>query len=252
MEKVDDIDTNRPSFMFSPLVLPKGSVQLENGTLYQHFDHGVTYYELSDTQVRVGLTKRVEFQMFVPTFILNHQSHTTLYQAGTTDLEEVGFKIQLPAIKKFQPTVIAAMNIPTGSKNINGPGVQPVFRMPYGISVGNWGIMGMQSLLVLNSGRDAQYQPDFMLTRNITPRLGVFAEYLGVFTHQANGFSIMHFGSTWKVARDHQFDIQWGFGLNKSAPAALVGVGYSYRFDWLPWGGPRTPKPRESDKPQAP
>jgi hypothetical protein len=34
MSQKDDIDTNRPSFMDSPLVLPKSSVQLENGTLY--------------------------------------------------------------------------------------------------------------------------------------------------------------------------------------------------------------------------
>ena len=148
-------------------------------------------------------------------------------------------KYQLPAINKFQPTVIAALNIPTGSKTISGPGVQPVFRAPWAYPIGNWSIMGMQSLLVLNSGHDVQYQPDFMLSRSITSRVGVFIEYEGVFTRQARGFSIMHFGSTWKIARDHQLDIHWGVGLNKSAPAALVGVGYSYRFDRLPWGGPR-------------
>ena len=95
MEKTDDIDTNRPSFMFSPMVLPKGSIQLENGTLYQHFDHGVTYYDIPETQVRVGLTERVEFEMFVPDFVLTHQSHTSLCQAGGSDLNEVGFEVSV-------------------------------------------------------------------------------------------------------------------------------------------------------------
>jgi hypothetical protein len=235
MEQTDDIDTNRPSFMFSPLVLPKGSLQLENGTLYQHFDHGITYWDASETQVRVGITRQAEFEMFVPNFVLQHQAHTDIYEAGASDLSEVGIKYQLPTIQKFQPTLIAAMNIPTGSKTISGSGVEPFFRAPWSYPIKTWSIMGMQSLLVLNSGRNTQYQNNFMITKSITPRTGVFTEYEGVFTHHANGFSIMHFGAIWKIARDHQVDIQWGFGLNKSAPAALVGAGYSFRLDGLPW-----------------
>lgn len=237
MEKTDDIDTNRPSFMFSPLVLPRGSIQVENGTVYQHIPHGVTYFDIPETQVRVGWSRRAEFQMFVPMFVLIDRSDRQLNAAS--NLNEVGIKYQLPAIKKFQPTVIAALNIPTGNRVILGPGVQPVFRAPWGYPIGKWSIMGMQSLLVLNSGRDVQYQPDFMLVRSITPRLNAFVEYLGVFTHHARGVSLIHFGSTWKVARHHQLDVHWGFGLNRTAPAAFVGAGYSYRFDWLPWGWPR-------------
>src|SRR5271155_1934501 len=33
MDQTDDIDTNRPSFMDSPLVVPKGRLQPENGAL---------------------------------------------------------------------------------------------------------------------------------------------------------------------------------------------------------------------------
>src|SRR6516165_7179022 len=128
MEKTDDIDTNRPSFMFSPLVLPAGSLQFENGTLYQHFQHGRTNFGIPETQVRLGLTKRTEFEMFVPNFVLNHQEHTIARAGGASDLNEVGIKHQFPSIRNFQITFIGALNIPTGSVTISGPGVQPVFR----------------------------------------------------------------------------------------------------------------------------
>ncbi len=236
LEKTDFIDTNRPSFMFSPLVVPQASVQLENGTLYQHLQHGGTYYDISETQVRLGLTGRTEFQMFVPSFVLLRQAHAPATTAGASDLTEVGFKHQFPTVKKFQITFIGAMNLPTGSKTISGSGVEPVFRMPWAYPIkGGWQIMGMQSLLLLNSGGALEYEPDFMLSKSFGPRAGLFAEYGGFFTQGRAGLSIAHFGAVYRPARHHQLDVQCGFGLNKSAPAAFVGAGYSYRFDHLPW-----------------
>lgn len=72
LTKSDDIDTNRPSFTSSPLVVLRGSWQLENGGLYQHFQHGINYFDASETQVRFGLAKRTEFQMFGPSWVLLH------------------------------------------------------------------------------------------------------------------------------------------------------------------------------------
>lgn len=93
--------------------------------------------------------------------------------------------------------------------------------------------MGMQSLLVLNKGRDVQYQPDVMLSYSPTNRIGFFAEYVGFITHRLPDVNIAHFGAVFKPARHHQLDAHFGVGLNKSAPAIFVGAGYSYRFDKL-------------------
>ncbi len=236
MDKTEDIDTNRPSFMFSPLVVPRGSVQLENGTLYQHFQHGINYFDISETQVRLGLSKRSEFQMFVPNFVLTHQEHLSETQTGVSDLGEVGIKQQIGPIKKLQLCLIPSLDIPTGSTTISGRGVQPVFRAPWSYPLTkNWSIMGMQSLLVLNSGRKVQYQPDFMLNRSIGTRTGVFAEYVGFFTDHAQSLQIAHFGGVRKLNRNQQIDMHFGFGLDKTAPTAFVGAGYSFRFDRLAW-----------------
>ncbi len=251
----DDIDTNRPSFMDSPLVVPKGSLQLENGTLYQHFQHGVNYYDIPENEVRFGITTHTEFQMFTPSWVmLNSQGATTVavsntmpgsavietgpstFQNGVSDLNEAGIKHQFgPFFKDLNVSLIAGVNIPTGRRLISGGGVQPVVRMPWmkGLTK-NWSYGGMQSVLVVNSGRDVQWQNFWMLSRAFGARTSAFMEYAGFYTHQEKPSNIIHFGLVRKLNKNNQIDMHFGFGLNQAAPAALVGVGYSFRFDRLP------------------
>lgn len=234
LEQSDYIDTNRPSFCQSSLVVPQGSLQLENGSLYQQFQHGLTYADVPETEVRVGFTRKTEFQMFVPNVVfLNQDSKTNI---GASDLGEVGFKEQLINAKRFIASFVTGVNIPTGSKLVSGTGIQPVIRLPYLIPITkNWSICGMQSLVVINSGRSAQWQPFVMATRSFGDKPSVFIEYAGFFTHNAQPVNIIHFGGAYKLNHNHQVDMHFGFGMNKAAPAALVGFGYSYRFDRLPW-----------------
>lgn len=237
MEKDEDIDTNRPSFMFSPLVVPKGSLQLENGGLYQHFQHGTNFYGASETQVRLGLTKRAEFQMFVPSYGASVRAHRNGSLSGVSGLSEVGIKYQIAQLKKLQLSVIPSVNIPTSSQDVYlGKGVQGIFRVPWCYPLTpKLSVEGMQSILLLNSGRSVKYQPDFMLSRSIGSKASVFAEYVGFFTQHFSSSQIAHFGGVYKIKPHHQVDLHFGFGLDQTAPAAFIGSGYSYRFDKLPW-----------------
>jgi len=255
MAKDDDIDTNRPSFMDSPLVVPRGSLQFENGGLYQHFQHGLNYYDASETEVRLGLTKGTEFQMFVPNWELLHsrqsasagisntspsfavfQSTQANTRSGVSDLGEIGIKQQLrPILKDLNVSVIAGLNAPTGNRFISGTGVQPVVRVPFTKQLTkNVSYGGMQSLLVINSGRDVQWQNFWLVSRAIGKRSSLFIEYAGFFTHHATASNIIHFGAVRKVNKNMQVDVQFGFGLDQTAPAAFVGAGYSLRLDRLP------------------
>jgi hypothetical protein len=162
--------------------------------------------------------------------------------AGVTDLSEIGIKRQIQPFKKLIASVVASVNVPTGSRAFSDRGVEPVFRVPYSILINRkWSLCGMQSLLVLNSGRNVSYEPFVMVTRTLGSRsqTEIFAEYAGFFTHRLPTVQFAHFGCAYKLRRHHQVDIHFGFGLDKSAPVALVGVGYSYRFDGLPW--PKSP-----------
>jgi hypothetical protein len=269
--KDEDIDTNRPSFMDSPLVVPKGSLQFENGTLYQHFQHGSTSYDIPETEVRVGLLKHTEFQMFTPNWFLLHRAGSSTVALsgypsvpvlehisgstanGVSDLGEAGIKqeIKLPQkgiLKGLNLAVIGGVNIPTGRSLISTSGPGPVIRAPWTKSLTkNWSAGGMQSIVLLDNGRDVQYQNFWLLCRAFGARTSAFIEYGGFYTRNSSyavpvrssrryilPSNIIHMGLVRKLNKNNQVDLQFGFGLDQTAPAAFVGVGYSFRLDRLP------------------
>ncbi|MBX9688848.1 MAG: transporter [Candidatus Obscuribacterales bacterium] len=237
VDKSDDIDTNRPSFCQSAFVVPMGSIQLENGALYQHFQHGLTYFDLPENQLRIGLLEKTELQVFNPEMVLYNQSASTF--AGASGLGELGLKHQFGPFKRLTASLVSALNVPLGAKFVSGTTVQPVFRVPFCLSLNkNWSLCGMQSIILSNSRGDIQWQPFFMLSRSLGKKAAAFAEYAAFFQQNSHGpaQSISHFGAIYKLNRQHQLDLHFGFGLSSSAPSAFVGFGYSYRFDRLPWG----------------
>jgi hypothetical protein len=218
--------------MFSPLVLPQGSIQFENGTLYQGFQHRHWTYDVPETQVRVGVLKSTELQIYVPNAFLWHTGNMT--NGKVADLTEIGIKSHLgPESSKFNASVIADITVPTGSPVVSGSGVQAAFRLPWGVNIKQWSVAGMQSLLILNKAKNLQYFPDLLLSRNIGSKSAVFIEYGGYFTQRMMPVNLIHFGGVYKITPHQQLDIQFGFGMNRAAPTAFVGAGYSFRIDAL-------------------
>jgi hypothetical protein len=245
LEKTDDIDTNRPSFMDSPLVLPRASIQAENGTLFQGFRKSAYQYDIPETEVRVGLSSHTELQMFTPNYNLLHTNGTSTSQVS--DITEIGIKEQLGPIlpnakdvpgflRNYNLAVIVAATPPTGSSVISGTGTAGTLRFPWSKSIGkNYCIAGMQSLLLLNNGHTVEWQPDVLFGRNIGSRGFIFAEYGGFLTESQGIMNIAHFGGVRKLTRHQQVDMQFGFGMNHTSPIAFVGFGYSFRFDKFKW-----------------
>lgn len=249
LDKDDPIDTNRPSFCQSAFTVPAGSLQVENGALYQHFQHGLTNLSIPENEVRVGLLKGTEFQMFTPNMILFNQSRTTL--AGMTGFKEVGIKQQIGPFKRFTMSVVGGVNIPTGSKLLSRTSVMPVIRFPYRVQLNkNWVFLGMQSITVSGPHGDILYEPAVMLSRSIGKKAAAFCEYGGFFVQNTHdpGISIAHFGGVYDLNKYNQLDLHFGFGMSRTSPSAFVGAGYSYRFDKLPWGNSKKPlEPKNTD-----
>ncbi len=228
----DNIDTNRPSFMFSPIVLPKGSLQLENGCLDSGLRRGRVGFDLPETQVRIGLARSTEFQVFVPNYVLSKAEGK--FSSAVTDISEIGIKQQLPTKGKLKAAVIAAVSAPTGSSRLSLGGTSGILRLPYLYAINDkWCIAGMQSLLIINHGKSVQWQPDVLVSRSIGSKACAFLEYGGYFTSNRNPINLIHVGAEYKITPHQELDAHFGFGLNQSAPSAFVGGGYSFRLDGL-------------------
>jgi hypothetical protein len=61
----------------------------------------------------------------------------------------------------------------------------------------------------------------------------VFVEYVRTFPASGGSAQLINSGAGYRLDDNHQIDFHLGFGLDRNAPAYIVGVGYSFRVDGL-------------------
>jgi hypothetical protein len=63
-----EIVTDRPDVTESSTVVPKGSLQIENGATWTA-DHGSQTFDLSESLMRFGISTRTEIRFVVPNYL---------------------------------------------------------------------------------------------------------------------------------------------------------------------------------------
>lgn len=229
-----EIVTDRPDVTESSIVVPKGSLQFENGLTWTR-DHGSQTFDLSESLIRFGVTARTEVRIVVPNYL-----------GGISGLDATGFgdiafgiKQQLgPLPGGFDLSVIVALSLPTGSSHVSSHGYDPFIKFPWSKELkAGWSIGGMQSLFWNTDAakRNGVWEPTFYIEKEITKALDSFAEYAGDFAQQGGPKEIAHFGAAYRFTPRQQVDFHFGFGVSRSAPTHFFAVGYSFRIDKL-WG----------------
>jgi hypothetical protein len=226
------INTDRPAFTNSSVVVPPGSFQAENGFLATG-NFGQTVVDVPETLVRFGLTKRTEFRFTVPDYFDNV---TTGAGGGFGDLA-LGVKQQLGPLHKFDLSLIAFVSIPTGANGVSSGGYDPGLQAPWSRALSaNWTAAGMFSVYwptyqsPEGRARNVTGETTFLFDRQLTKPWDAFVEYAGDFPEVGGTRHVLHFGTAFKVANDQQVDFHVGFGLSAAAVDHIVGVGYSFRF----------------------
>src|SRR6266404_5199938 len=114
----DEISTDRPDVTNSSLVVPAGSLQIENGFNSSARD-GTRLVDGTNTRLRLGITQCLELLVDVPT-----------YFANVRGLEGSGFSDVAPALKwqispipgKVDLSAVFGVALPIGSTGITGRG----------------------------------------------------------------------------------------------------------------------------------
>lgn len=226
------IVTDRPDVTESSIVVPKGSLQLENG-LTCTTDHGSQTFDLSESLLRFGVSSRTEIRFVVPNY-LGHISGSAA--TGFGDLA-LGMKQQLgPLPGGFDLSVIVAVSLPTGAIRVSSHGYDPFIKFPWSreLKVG-WSIGGMQSLFWNTDAgkRNGLWEPTFYIEKEITKPWDVFAEYAGDFVQNGRSKEIAHFGTAYRLGPRQQVDFHFGFAVSQAAAHHFFAVGYSFRIDKL-------------------
>ena len=224
------ISTDRPQITNSSIVVPCGSLQLENG-LQVTSSSGQRTVDLPETSVRYGLAKNTELRFMVPDYFSNASSGMA-FSNGFGDLS-LGLKQQLGPIRGFDLSVIASLSLPTGAGAISSHGSDPAVQLPWSHSISkNWTAAGQFGLgwPTQPAGRNLMGQSSVYFDRQLTSLFDAYVEYSGVFPQSGGRQHLIDFGAAYKATPHQQVDFHCGFGLSSAAPDYAIGLGYSVRF----------------------
>jgi hypothetical protein len=232
------IVTDRPDVTESSIVVPKGSLQLENGMTWTS-DHGFQTFDLSESLLRLGASTRTEIRIVVPNYLGEISGSNA---SGFGDIA-LGVKHQLgPLPGGFDLSIIAAVSLPTGGIGVSSHGYDPFIKLPWSKELkAGWSVGGMQSIFWNTAGskRNGVWEPTFYIEKEITKPWDVFAEYAGDFAQYGGPREIAHFGAAYRITPKQQVDFHFGFGISNgrrvdSSPldihSALISCGVDHGY----------------------
>jgi hypothetical protein len=231
-QKESPIATDRPDVTNSSLVLPQGSFQSENGiNLTQR--GGAHELDGTDSRLRWGIAPCMEVLVDLPT-----------YFAAVNGPLNSGFTDATPAIKwqisplpgKLDLSATLGAGLPTGTRAIAGPGVQPYVQLPWSWELGRgWSMSGMFTSFMVPADPTNKLSTEttFVLEREVAERAFLFVEYVGDYHVHGGPSYLFNSGGGYRMTPNQQIDFHVGIGLNDNAPAYILGIGYSFRLDGL-------------------
>jgi hypothetical protein len=225
-----EIATDRPDVTNSSLVVPDGSIQIENGlnTSGQSTAKG---FDGSNSRLRFGVAPCLEVLIDVPSYV---GRLTGTVDTGFTNVTP-GVKWQVSGLPEpANLSVVFGVGLPTGTPAITGAGFQPYLQFPWSYELGDgWGISGMFTSFFRPSdlANHQTSEATFVIERKISEKLALFAEYVSDTPSRGASTALFNVGGGYLLNRTEQIDFHLAFGLNRNSPDYIIGVGYSYRWD---------------------
>jgi hypothetical protein len=222
------IATDRPAVTNSSVVVPAGSLQVENGFLETR-SQGQNVLDGPGSLVRFGVATRTELRFTVPDYFYN------LMSSGGSGFGDVaiGVKQQLGPTHGFDVSVILFLSFPTGANGVSSGGYDPGLQVPWSRALStNWTAAGMFSVYWPTQGRTRNVtgESTFLVDRQLTKPWDAFIEYAGDFPENGGPRHLLHFGTALKITKQQQIDFHVGVGLSSAAVDHLIGIGYSFRI----------------------
>jgi hypothetical protein len=228
----DEISTDRPDTTNSAYVVPRGSVQLENGIDWTD-DHGTRSLAGPQSKARVGIVPCTELGLQLPSYVGTLRGHGASGFSGLQPSLKHQFG-ELPG--DLTVFAIAGVTLPTGARSVSGSHYDPFVQVPWTKELGEgWSFNGMSSVFWFPGERSVN--PTFEQTLEVAweaiPHTSVFLEYVGDYPRHQGPSQVLQLGGAYRFTRTQQLDFHLGAGLSANAPSWFFGVGYSIRFDGL-------------------
>lgn len=225
----DHIETDRPDVTNSSLVVPQGSVQIENGVNWVTRRTGQNR-DAPETRIRFGAFHCAEILVDVPNYTRSLDGRSS---AGLSQ-PIVSIKRQLFAgSPSFSLSATAGVGVPGPAMGALVQGFSPYVQFPWSRPItDDWSVNGMVTL-TWPAIASAVLEPTLVLERDLGRKGDMFVEYIGDYTSGASASHVLDGGGGLRITPTHQIDFHVGVGLTRRAPRTYVGVGYSLRVDNL-------------------
>jgi len=207
----DEIATDRPDVTNSSVVVPTGSLQIENGMNFSARDRD-RFVDGTNTRLRAGIANCLEFLVDLPTYL------ASVHGPGNSGLSDVtpALKWQIsPVPGKVDLSAVFGVALPTGSVRIVGPGAQPYLQFPWSLELrSGWGLSGMFTEFFRPSDPASKLitEATFVIEKRVTERASLFVEYVGDYPQNGSSAQLLNWGGLYRLTPNQQVDFQspWG------------------------------------------
>ena len=240
-----DLVTDRPDATESAVTVPRGSLQMEFGTLWlldRPPDAKLFALETPGSLVRLGLHERLELRLAWSGWgrTIVEDNRERLRTAGFAD-PELGAKWHVLGHRGTDVALIGHVTLPVGDEAVGARAADPSLVLSvahdFGSGVGFGWNAGYSVVTVEHpdggTRKLARWNYSGSLAFELAPRWGAFVEVFGDVAGSDPGPSahLVQGGVTWRPVPLVQIDAAAGTGLNADAPDRLVTLGLSFR--WL-------------------
>lgn len=222
------IDTDRPDVTNSSVVVPLGSLQVENGVNWA-VRQAVQLIDGSETRIRVGAFHCGELLVDLPNYVRSLDGSSSEFSTLVMSVKRQLFMQS----SSFSLSVVAGVGVPGRRLGSADRGYSPYIQVPWSRSIADeWSVNGMVTV-TWSTVAKTLFEPTLVIEREFGRRGDLFVEYVGDYTEQDRPSQIVDVGGGWHLTPAQQLDFHVGLGLTRTAPHHYVGVGYSLRVDGL-------------------
>jgi hypothetical protein len=236
-EKKADIVTDRPDQTEAPVLVPKGSLQVETGFIFEKDKNRLvesTNIAVNTTLIKYGINENFEFRFIAEYLDESTEDHEVLttHNKGFSPVA-IGTKIKLADENGIWPqaALIGHINLKTGSREFTPSYTAADFRFTFAHTLSErWSLS--YNLGAAWNGEDPQAVFLYTLSLGyvITDKLAAFAEGYSFFPEEDKADNRIDGGLTYKVTPVLQFDFSGGIGLSENSPDYFLSTGCSFRL----------------------
>jgi hypothetical protein len=241
-ERLRELSTDRPDQTESPFTVDAGHVQIEMDmvSFTRDDDDGETVEEwnVAPVNLKVGLRHNLDLQLVFGGWV---QSETT---GDTGTVRRVGGFSDLTVRAKLNlwgndsgSTALALMpfaTFPLGSDEVSRDEFEGGIIVPFGWSFADGFYLGLMSEIDVLANEEGDHNLAWLnsvtLGSDVTNRLGVYIEVVGVARRDGPWTGQLDGGLTFACTENIQLDAGCNFGLTDSAPDRQPFIGLTIRF----------------------